>query len=174
MKKDDLPHPAGRDTLPTLVQAEALTRVGTEPTRVSTTTRWSLLIVGFGLAIPWLIAVTLTPDHRGWGTHQQLGLPPCTIQRVFGHRCPACGMTTAFAHLARGGFGSALQCSVSGTVVGILTALAIPWTWATAWRGQWWRPRPAEPAWLWAAWGLCGLILVEWIVRLTVPFSSGS
>ncbi len=39
------------------------------------------------------VARWLEPDAKGYGTHQQLGLPPCSSILLFGSKCPACGMT---------------------------------------------------------------------------------
>jgi hypothetical protein len=44
----------------------------------------------------------LTPDPRGYGTHEHLFLPPCYFQFFFHIPCPACGLTTSFALLAKG------------------------------------------------------------------------
>ena len=61
---------------------------------------WSvILLAGFALA------ARLEPDPRGFGTHQRLGLPPCTFQSMFNIPCPSCGMTTSFANVVRGRFG---------------------------------------------------------------------
>ncbi len=46
------------------------------------------------------IALWLTPDPSGIGTHQQLGLPPCFFHYLTGWICPGCGLTTSFSHLA--------------------------------------------------------------------------
>ena len=43
------------------------------------------------------LARSIEPDQRGYGTHEQVGLPPCTFIRVFNVRCPTCGMMTSFA-----------------------------------------------------------------------------
>jgi hypothetical protein len=48
------------------------------------------------------LARLLSPDPRGYGTHLQLGLPACGFLALTGLPCPACGLTTCFAHLARG------------------------------------------------------------------------
>ncbi|NBO19844.1 MAG: DUF2752 domain-containing protein, partial [Proteobacteria bacterium] len=40
----------------------------------------------------------LTPDARGLGTHEQLGLPPCGFYLWYGLPCPSCGMTTSWPH----------------------------------------------------------------------------
>ena len=63
-----------------------------------------LALWGFALLGGFFVAYRLEPDPRGFGTHQRLGLPPCTIRTVFGVPCPSCGMTTSFANLAKGHF----------------------------------------------------------------------
>ncbi len=56
-----------------------------------------------------VIARLLPPDPRGYGTHERLLLPPCTFRLVTHLPCPFCGMTTGFAHMARGEIVPALQ-----------------------------------------------------------------
>lgn len=56
-----------------------------------------------------LIAAILTPDPAGSGTHTQLGLPPCAVLASTGLPCPACGLTTSFAHIAHLQPGAALH-----------------------------------------------------------------
>lgn len=46
------------------------------------------------------IAMYLTPDPAGMGTHRQLGLGGCALLTMTGLPCPMCGMTTTFTHLA--------------------------------------------------------------------------
>ena len=61
-------------------------------------------LIGAVLAVPsgvvLGIALSLSPDPAGVGTHQQLGLGGCTILTAFGVPCPMCGMTTTFTHFA--------------------------------------------------------------------------
>ena len=61
-------------------------------------------LVGLALLVPtWTvpgIALSLTPDPAGMGTHRQLGLGSCAILSMTGLPCPMCGMTTTFTHLA--------------------------------------------------------------------------
>lgn len=48
------------------------------------------------------LALWLTPDPDGHGTHTQLGLPPCPSMLISNRPCPGCGLTTSFsasAHL---------------------------------------------------------------------------
>lgn len=61
-----------------------------------------------------VIARILQPDPRGVGTHQQLRLPPCTFQAMTGLPCPACGLTTSFAWLARGQLARATEANALG------------------------------------------------------------
>lgn len=89
-----------------------------------------LLVAGFALAR------SLQPDGRGYGTHQQLGLPECSVQLLWSRPCPGCGMTTAFAHLVRGQWRAAARANPSGLLVGAVCALLIPWLWVSAWRGE--------------------------------------
>jgi hypothetical protein len=60
-----------------------------------------LAAVLLGGAAILLAAARIDPDSRGYGTHQQLGLPPCGFELATGLPCPTCGMTTSFAHFAR-------------------------------------------------------------------------
>ena len=64
--------------------------------------RAQCLIAACVFVVPLLLASLLTPDARGHGTHEQLGLPPCMTQRVLGIPCLFCGMTTSFAWFAHG------------------------------------------------------------------------
>jgi hypothetical protein len=54
-----------------------------------------------GNACVLAIAHHLEPAASGVGTHVQLGLPPCGFLAATGLPCPACGLTTAFAHMVR-------------------------------------------------------------------------
>ena len=124
-------------------------------------------VAGFALLGPLIVAGVLRPDDRGHGTHQQIGLPPCTLVVLFGVRCPTCGMTTSWANFVRGRPAEALRANLSGTVLCLLDMLAVPWLLCTAITGRWviWEPRVGVVA--------CGLAvvlviaLVEWAVRLT-------
>lgn len=110
-------------------------------------------------------AASLRPDPRGQGTHEQLGLPPCTFRVLFGKRCPSCGMTTAWAYFMQGQPLRALQTSVGGTVLaglalaGSLGALGV----AAVGRKPAWRP--SERLIVGTALALVALVLGEWGLR---------
>lgn len=67
-----------------------------------------LLVALLALAVP-CAARTLEPHPQGLGTHVALGLPPCAFLDWLELPCPTCGMTTAFALLARGELLRSLQ-----------------------------------------------------------------
>ncbi len=79
-----------------------------------------LLIGGF------FVATRLEPDPEGFGTHRQLGLPPCTVREALGVPCPSCGMTTSFAHFVRGQWIQAAQANAAGLLLAVLCAVQIP------------------------------------------------
>ena len=85
-----------------------------------------LVLAGFG------ISARLSPDPRGYGTHQQFGLPPCSLLLLTGKPCPSCGGTTAFAHFVRGHWPSAVRANAAAFVLAAVCAAMIPWCWASA------------------------------------------
>lgn len=125
-----------------------------------------MALFALALLAPLVVAGLLTADARGYGTHQQLGLPPCTFLVLFGYRCPSCGMTTAWANLAQGRLVAALETHVVGTLLGGIDLTAGLWLLLVAWRGRWlgWEPSTTTSAWV--AVLLTVVMLVEWGVRL--------
>ena len=127
----------------------------------------SLVVLG-GL----VVACRLEPDPRGFGTHQRLGLPPCTIRAVFGVPCPTCGMTTSFANVTKGRWQEALRANVAGMVLCTLCAALVPWCWLSAFYGRLcWVHRPATVA-AFVLIAVSGLATVEWVLRLYLLPSS--
>ncbi len=61
-----------------------------------------------------LIAAFLTPSPTGFGTHTQLGMPPCGFLLVYHKPCPSCGLTTAFSNMVRGQVVSAFRAHPAG------------------------------------------------------------
>jgi hypothetical protein len=111
-------------------------------------------------------AATLTPDERGLGTHQQLGLPPCTFYLIFQRPCPACGMTTSWAWLLRGEIGNALAANAGGALLAGLSLMGAAWLLVSALRGRWFGGRPSE----WTMAGIAGIVALvtagQWAWRL--------
>ncbi len=93
--------------------------------------------IAFSLLAVFAIAISLEPDGRGYGTHQQLGLPPCTFRELTGVNCPHCGMTTCFANFVRGNMSAAWQANPAGIPLVIMLMLAIPYCLSISVSGRW-------------------------------------
>jgi hypothetical protein len=119
-----------------------------------------------GLAALLLLSSRLRPDPRGLGTHEQLGLPPCTFVVVAGIRCPACGMTTSWAHATRGQFASALRAHVAGTLLAVAAMAGSAWALSVAASGKWLGGKPSEVLILTVGVVAAAAVSGEWIVRL--------
>jgi hypothetical protein len=136
------------------------------PDQLGPVGRWLCWLVAVALMAPFAVACVLKPDARGFGTHQQLGLPPCTFQFLWEIPCPGCGMTTSYACLVRGQWGAALTANPAGALLAVGSLLVIPWCIYVAITGRW-SPR-IEPL-LAASLGLSGVSLVAilvWLVRI--------
>lgn len=106
--------------------------------RLGRATRLGLLAAAVGIAVVLATAALLRPDPKGHGTHTQLGLPACSFFRMTGNRCPACGMTTAFAWTVRGRIDRAWRANPAGTLLAGGSPLLILWLILSAASG---RPR---------------------------------
>lgn len=96
--------------------------------------RFSSLILALGSGALLGVAWSLKPASAGFGTHQALGLPPCSWPSRFGLPCPSCGMTTAFAYAAKGDLLASFAAQPMGCVLAILTGMVLVgslWTLAT-------------------------------------------
>ncbi|MFZ1932598.1 MAG: DUF2752 domain-containing protein [Thermoguttaceae bacterium] len=141
----------------------------TRRTTLSRRDRFWLAAVGLGLLGLLATAAVLRPNPTGHGTHQQLGLPPCTFWTLFHRPCPTCGMTTAWAYLMRGKWLDACRVNAGGALLGVLAMAAAPWLLGSAIRGNWLGAAPSERA---AAWGAAIVLLVtmtDWAIRVLVP-----
>jgi hypothetical protein len=137
--------------------------------------RWGrFLLIASSLAVVggFAVAYRLEPDPRGFGTHQKLGLPPCTIRAVFGIPCPSCGMTTSFANITKMRWRDAARANLTGLLLALFCAAFAPWCWLSAFYGRLcWVRRPAKLA-ATLLLLVSGVATVEWVVRLV--FSSFS
>ena len=122
---------------------------------------WGLfLAAGFGLAL------SLEPDSRGFGTHRQLGLAPCTVRTLFGIPCPTCGMTTCFANFVRGEILPAARASTSGLLLAIACAAQLPWIAMSVCRGRLLGVRHPDRVALAVIVPLGLVCLAEWLLRV--------
>ncbi len=128
-----------------------------------------LRLVALGLAVLpltlLLVASRLQPSSAGLGTHQQLGLPPCSMRVIAGIRCPGCGMTTSWAHFTRGQWQSSFQVNAGGF---LLAGYSLVFAWIalrTCWSGQF--PSLAtQRAMGVGILAIAAVTLVDWSLRL--------
>jgi hypothetical protein len=104
--------------------------------RLGVLERFALVLLGGTLVGLLLTAAQLKPASQGFGTHQQLGLPPCTFQRWWAVRCPACGITTSWSHLMRGEPWSALEANCGGFLLALLAMIGAAGCFAAVVRGR--------------------------------------
>ena len=89
-----------------------------------------LRVRGAVLLIPCLavfaLARCLTPHQAGYGTHEDLHLPPCGFLSRTGYPCPSCGLTTSMSALTHGQVRSALLAHPFGPIfAAALAAVAL-------------------------------------------------
>ena len=130
--------------------------------------RQRLLLVSFGvfLLAMLVLAAVLRPDPAGLGTHEQLGLPQCSLRLLYGTRCPACGMTTSWAHYVRGHWIQACQANVGGFVLAMLATVIAPWAIMSGGRGRWFWTRLNDCQIFTIALITITVIILDWIVRI--------
>jgi hypothetical protein len=134
--------------------------------RLNRATRWWLVLAAAGWVAVFGIARTLQPDPRGFGTHRQLGLPPCAFQRLTGRRCPTCGMTTAVTWVARGRLDRAWQANPAGGLLGLAGGALVPWLLTCAlWGRPCWGARSLNGPVLKVFGTVVAVDLIAWIIR---------
>jgi len=72
------------------------------------------------------IGRVLTPNPRGIGTHEQLGLPPCMFLKLTGIPCPSCGLTTSVAYAAHLQFSASFVTQPFGLLIALIAFVSIP------------------------------------------------
>lgn len=121
----------------------AFRRIGVADTSTSRTAllsrrcRCGLVLTAVGLSALLGAARVLEPNPLGRGTHEQLGLPPCTFVILFNRPCPSCGMTTLWAWLMRGHVAAALRANAAGTLLCAMAMVGVPWLLFSAAGGRW-------------------------------------
>lgn len=123
------------------------------------------LLALFPLALLGL-AGTLRPDADGLGTHQQLGLPPCSMRLVLGVRCPSCGMTTSWAHFMRGQWAESVAANPGGFLLALYSLAFGLISGSVACRGA--MPGTSLQRWLAAMLVLVAAVaVIQWLLRLS-------
>lgn len=136
--------------------------MSTAAPRLSRPTRWVLATAAVGLVLVLATARWLEPDPSGFGTHAQLGLRPCGFLTLTGQRCPTCGMTTAFAWVARGRFDRAIEANPAGALLAPACLALLPWLVLCAASG---RPR-------WGARSIDGPLIVVAVATVAVGLTA--
>jgi hypothetical protein len=129
-----------------------------------------LLALAIGLLCLAVLAVGLhlTPSPAGVGSHERLGLAPCSFIGRTGLPCPSCGMTTSFSHFARGQWLASLYVQPMGMALAAASAVTF---WAGLYIGL--TGRPAHrllrfiPARYYVAPAL-GLAVVAWAWKIWI------
>jgi len=116
------------------------------------------------------VALAVEPDVRGYGTHTQLGLPPCGFLLLTGSPCPGCGLTTAFAHGIRGHWSMAADANPLGLALFFVVCACIPLGVTAALR-SWSLGEVIDRFGLnrWAI-AVAGCAILVWVVRFAVAF----
>src|SRR5687768_5235486 len=113
-----------------------------------------------------VLRVLTTPDPRGHGTHEQLGLLPCWMIHATGIPCPGCGVTTAISLLVHGDWRAALATQPFGVLVVLLCALLFARVVSWTLRGQdaWVELQRAFRPWI--LWSLGAAMLAAWAYKI--------
>lgn len=112
------------------------------------------------------IALWLTPSASGYGTHTQLGLPPCAFLRVTHLPCPSCGLTTCFAWAVRLQFGKAFLANPFGILAFFGTVSLIPTAIFLLWRRVSFRRITESAHFSKALYSATALYFCSWIFKL--------
>ena len=133
---------------------------------LSKTWRTLSLVSGFIVLAVLITARTLQPERDGFGTHQQLGLPPCTSVALLGIKCPSCGMTTSWSLVTRGEFLAAAEANAGGLLLAIIAIAYLPASCYFTYRG-----RSTRGGWFSMALGISilsslAIAVAQWLWRL--------
>jgi hypothetical protein len=124
--------------------------------------------VALGLTSVLLLAFLLKPDPRGLGTHEQLFLRPCNFYATTGLPCPSCGMTTAFAHMARGQVIEALFAQPLGAIGFVICVFMLPVAIIGAVSGKNYFATAARLPWRKLGWLLVAMTVAAWVFKIAV------
>lgn len=97
------------------------------------------IVLGFAVAsVAVLIAlgVFVRPDPRGFGTHEQLGMPACKPMTWWNIPCPGCGVTTSVALAVHGHPWVSIVNQPFGFVVALMLPTFALWAFFNAIRGR--------------------------------------
>ena len=148
--------------------------VGGESARPTGRLRCYAGLVALGCVAILSLAAWLSPDDRGYGTHEGLGFGKCGMLVTTGLPCPTCGMTTAFAFAVRGRLIRAFLAQPAGLALALATmacALGAGWVLVTG-RVPGLRLPILSPYRLFL--GLLVLLLGSWAFKIALGLLTGT
>ncbi|MGD0156048.1 MAG: DUF2752 domain-containing protein [Terracidiphilus sp.] len=119
------------------------------------------------------VARWLTPATRGYGTHTELGLPPCNFLRLTHLPCPSCGLTTSFAWAIRMDFWQAFLANPFGLLLFFGTVALIPVSLVLIWRRISFRRITESAPFTRAVYVATALYFISWIFKLSIFHFAG-
>jgi hypothetical protein len=127
-----------------------------------------LVATGLLVSACTLLAVAgwLQPAACGYGTHTQLGLPPCSFQRLTHLPCPSCGLTTCFAWAIRLHFWKAFLANPFGIVAFLFTVSVIPTSIFLLWRRMSFRRITESAHFCKGIYAATALYFLSWIFKV--------
>jgi hypothetical protein len=125
-----------------------------------------------GLAAILLLSLWFKPDPRGLGTHEQLWLRPCSSYALTGLPCPFCGMTTAFAHMARGEIRDAALAQPAGALGFIACVALLPIAIGAAISGKNAIGAATKLPWGKLSWIFGVMMAASWLFKIAVTLSN--
>ncbi|MEM6689886.1 MAG: DUF2752 domain-containing protein [Planctomycetota bacterium] len=132
---------------------------------MKTIPRWLAITLSFVPLLLLVVARFLSPSPRGLGTHQQLGLPPCSLRVMLGIECPACGMTTSWSHFTRGQWIDALHANYAGVMLAAFFVAFCPFALWHLLRDRR-MPTATLPTCAVAVFGMMFAMIFRWLCRI--------
>ena len=127
-----------------------------------------LVAIGLLVSACTVLAVArwLTPAASGYGTHTQLGLPPCNFLRFTHLPCPSCGLTICFAWPVRLHFWKAFLANPFGILAFLGTVSVIPTSIFLLWRRISFRRITESAQFTKAIYAATALYFLNWFFKL--------
>ncbi|MBI3834267.1 MAG: DUF2752 domain-containing protein [Planctomycetes bacterium] len=155
-----------------MLPASSLERTSPPQIRACAVRLRAALLLSIGCAL-WWVAFRIFPSPAGFGSHVQLGLPPCSMPMLTGYPCPTCGMTTSVAFAARGQLASSFRAQPAGLILSLGMLAVIIGSTATMLTGQTWKkPRSNSPS-LWVAM-VIGIVILGWLMKIGLGLADGT
>lgn len=141
-------------------------RIAYGPYRLSYFERSITAIAGAFVLALLIAARCLEPSTAGMGTHQQLGLPPCTFVALLGTPCPSCGMTTSWALVTRFRLTEAAEVNAGGFILALIALAYVPVSCYLSFTG-----RSTRGGWFSLGLAICltaalAIAVIQWSIRL--------